>query len=97
MVSVSECASNILTVAVISALVSLGAWVLDFLMEEGQLLSRWGTYVDGKNWCKPLGGCVVCTAFWWGWLIGGVLTLNIAHGLATALLAVYIIRKHLYA
>lgn len=97
MVSISEYTRELLIVVSTGFFVAVGAWMLDYLMNAGQLLERWGNFVDEKKWCYPLGGCVLCTAFWWGWLFGGLATMNIVHGLATGLFSAYIIRRHLYA
>jgi hypothetical protein len=39
----------------------------DFLfdcLQDGMIFEKWGRFVDGKFWFKPLGGCIICTNFW---------------------------------
>lgn len=46
---------------------SCSAWTLEMLMQQRQLLERYGSWLEANSnkwWVKPIGYCSICTAFW---------------------------------
>lgn len=36
----------------------------DDIIKDDMIFERWGKFVNGKFWLKPLGGCLLCTNVW---------------------------------
>ena len=53
--------ANILIIAICSSCFSD---FLDDCFKEDMIFERWGKFVEGKFWLKPLGGCAQCMNVW---------------------------------
>lgn len=36
----------------------------DDCLQDGMIFEKWGKFIEGKFWLKPLGGCMICTNTW---------------------------------
>lgn len=60
---------QLIIIAVVSFFVANAVWTLEWIMQPGQILEFYGTWLDrmyarGHVWVKAIGYCAPCTAFW---------------------------------
>lgn len=90
--------SAFVEIAIIGIIGYLQTYMIILAKSPGMLLERWGEYIKGKSWAKPLGGCMMCTSFWVTLLNYGAFLLGdpyatVAKLLAAAAVSVFIINK----